>query len=215
MRAYEPTNGPTRISGASKVVRKLRLEIERITGEERGLFGTPSSEQEYLQNLLAQLESTTPNATPTKQSAVATAGKWRLLYTTVTILGRRRVKLAIGNSRKPGFVRIEDITQEIIPADNGTGCSLNIVNFKFITGGTGCFSLDARYNVVSDTRVDVKLERWRLEPRKLMDMLGSNVELLLELFNPEGYLEIGYVDDALRIGRDHNGNVFVMEKVSE
>ncbi len=42
--------------------------------------------------------------------------------------------------------------------------------------------------------------------------LQANYELLLSIFNPEGWLDTTYVDDQHRIGRDDKGNVFVLER---
>ncbi len=185
---------------------QLRNEISRLAGDERGLFMSSSAVREELEKHIAALESTCKSF----DRVSAAAGTWRLLYTTITILGRRRVRLAIASGSKPGFVRIADITQSV-----GDGVSVNTVNFKLITGGVGKFEVRARYEVVNDARVDVKLENWTLEPDKMRQVLGENVNILLEIFNPEGWLDITYVDDNLRIGRDHNANIFVLERVAE
>ena len=50
------------------------------------------------------------------------------------------------------------------------------------------------------------------EPRQLQKLFEKNYALLLSIFNPEGWLEITYVDDLHRIGRDNLGNVFVLER---
>lgn len=202
-------------SDSKALTSRLRSEIVRITSDERGLFGTLSTEKEGLEALISEVEASSSTIQPTADSARAVAGTWRLLYTTMTIMGRRRVALAIATPRKPGFVNIAEITQQVLPGEDGNGRSISVVNFKFLTGGTGSFSLDADYFAVSNTRVDVTLREWTLEPQKVKDVLGANVDLLLEIFNPEGYLDIGYVDEELRIGRDHKGHIFVLEKVSD
>ncbi|THG16087.1 hypothetical protein TEA_014809 [Camellia sinensis var. sinensis] len=50
---------------------------------------------------------------------------------------------------------------------------------------------------------------------KLMNVFRKNYDLLLDIFNPEGWLEITYVDDTLRIGRDDKGNIFILERYEE
>ncbi len=45
-----------------------------------------------------------------------------------------------------------------------------------------------------------------------MSALQANYELLLSIFNPEGWLDTTYVDDRHRIGRDDKGNTFVLER---
>ncbi len=116
--------------------------------------------------------------------------------------------LAIATEKKPGFVRIAEITQEILPGDGEVGRSINEIQFQLLTGGEGRFTLDAEYRAASPRRVDVKLMGSLLEPEKLKAVLGSNVGLLTEIFNPEGFLEISYLDEDLRVGRDHNGKRF-------
>lgn len=62
-------------------------------------------------------------------------------------------------------------------------------------------------------RVDIKFENSTLVPEQLMSLFQKNYDLLLSIFNPEGWLEITYVDDTLRVGRDDKGNVFLLERV--
>ena len=50
-------------------------------------------------------------------------------------------------------------------------------------------------------------------PQQLNALFQQNYDLLLSIFNPEGWLEITYVDDVHRVGRDDKGNVFVLERV--
>lgn len=38
--------------------------------------------------------------------------------------------------------------------------------------------------------------------------------LLLSIFNPEGWLDITYVDGTLRCGRDDKGHLFVLERLA-
>lgn len=52
-------------------------------------------------------------------------------------------------------------------------------------------------------------------PDQLQQLFKQNYELLLSIFNPEGWLEITYVDDELRVGRDDKGNIFVLERAQQ
>ncbi|URE30322.1 hypothetical protein MUK42_07439 [Musa troglodytarum] len=63
-----------------------------------------------------------------------------------------------------------------------------------------------------DKRVDIKLERSNITPDQLMKIFEKNLDLLLAIFNPQGWLEITYVDESMRIGRDDKGNIFVLER---
>ena len=62
-------------------------------------------------------------------------------------------------------------------------------------------------------RVDIQFESSRLVPEQLLSLFQKNYDLLLSIFNPEGWLEITYVDDTLRVGRDDKGNVFLVERI--
>lgn len=49
-------------------------------------------------------------------------------------------------------------------------------------------------------------------PPQLQVLFKANYDLLLSIFNPEGYLDITYVDDELRVGRDDKGNLFLLQR---
>ncbi|DBB08586.1 TPA: Fibrillin protein 5 [Trebouxia sp. C0006] len=49
-------------------------------------------------------------------------------------------------------------------------------------------------------------------PKALERLFASNYDLLLSIFNPEGWLDITYVDDTHRIGRDDKDNVFYLQR---
>ena len=49
-------------------------------------------------------------------------------------------------------------------------------------------------------------------PSGLEKLFASNYDLLLSIFNPEGWLDITYVDETHRVGRDDKGNVFYLER---
>jgi hypothetical protein len=51
-------------------------------------------------------------------------------------------------------------------------------------------------------------------PDKLQQLFEKNYALLLSIFNPEGWLDITYVDDELRVGRDDKGNLFVLQRAA-
>ena len=60
----------------------------------------------------------------------------------------------------------------------------------------------ASYEVASDDRVNISLIESTLVPDALLKIFQKNYNLLLEIFNPEGWLDITYVDDSWRVGRD-------------
>lgn len=199
-----------RCSAATTNVTRLREEIAKTAGEERGIFGLEDEDRERLNELIQAAEADNPTAEPTADNAKAAAGSWRLLYTNLEILGRNRVKLSIGTTRKPGLVRLGEFLQVV---DAVKGESRNVVKFNVMALGTGTFTIFAEYVVENGTRVGVKTRSVSLEPEVIDKILGENKALLTKIFNPEGYLNITYVDESLRIGRDGRGHVFVLERL--
>jgi hypothetical protein len=49
-------------------------------------------------------------------------------------------------------------------------------------------------------------------PTQLQKLFEANYELLLSIFNPDGWLEVTYLDDSMRAGRDDKGNIFLLER---
>lgn len=188
----------------------LKSQIASIAGEDRGIFGLDGDDRVELDSLIQALERQTPCSNPTADDARVAAGRWRLLYTTLEILGKNRIRLAIGSSRKSGLVKLGDFFQLIDP-DNRQ--SRNLIEFKVLTGTRGTFTISATYSVVGPKRVRVYMTDSALQPQALEALLGENISLLTNIFNPDGFLDITYVDDELRIGRDDKGKVFVLEKV--
>ncbi|VAH47744.1 unnamed protein product [Triticum turgidum subsp. durum] len=77
---------------------------------------------------------------------------------------------------------------------------------------SGQLAIEASYTITTKTRVGIKLESSTITPDQLMNIFQKNYDMLLAIFNPEGWLEITYVDESLRIGRDDKANIFVLEK---
>lgn len=51
---------------------------------------------------------------------------------------------------------------------------------------------------------------------QLEALFQANYDLLLSVFNPDGWLEVSYVDDeGFRIGRDDKGHIFVLQRCKE
>lgn len=195
---------------ATATVQRLREEIERIAGDQRGIFGLEDDEREFLDKIIQTVESETPITEPTAHNAKAAAGTWRLLYTNLEILGQKRIRLAISMPDKPGLVQLGDFLQTVDPS---TMESKSIVEFKVMAFGTGTFTILSDYEVESAKRVKVIGKTAELEPEKLEALLGENKKLLTQIFNPTGHLDITYLDENFRVGRDGKGRVFVLERV--
>ncbi|WP_390883102.1 PAP/fibrillin family protein [Kovacikia minuta] len=87
-------------------------------------------------------------------------------------------------------------------------------------------SVAARFKPVSERRVEVKFERSLLglkrlinyqSPRSFIQQLESNqplpaIDFNIENRDQQGWLDITYLDEDLRIGRGNEGSVFVLTK---
>ena len=91
----------------------------------------------------------------------------------------------------------------------------NVVGFDILLFGRfkGSLTIEAKYQAVSPCRVAITLEKAMLVPQQFQQLFDKNYNLLLSIFNPEGWLDITYVDAQHRIGRDDKGNVFVLERL--
>eukprot|EP00894_Picocystis_sp_ML_P004631 jgi/Pico_ML_1/55148/g885.t1 len=121
-------------------------------------------------------------------------------------MGSKRTKLGLR-----GFLQLSDIYQDI---DATEKIASNRITFRApgLNGSVGALTLMASYKELSDTKVQVDLVDATLEPEQLRAIFEQNYDMLLEVFNPTGWLDITYVDEKFRIGRDDKGNLFILEK---
>ncbi|KAL3642594.1 Fibrillin protein 5 [Castilleja foliolosa] len=172
----------------------------------RGIFGVPSAKKSEIEKLVQLLESQNPNPEPTL-CLEKLDGTWKLIYSTITILGSKRTKLGLRD-----FITLDDIFQFINVAE---GKAVNVIKFS-AKGGlnllSGELTIEASFKVASKSRVDISYDKSVITPHQLMNVFRKNYDLLIGIFSPDGWLEITYVDDSLRIGRDDKGNIFVLER---
>ncbi|CAI7807238.1 unnamed protein product [Closterium sp. NIES-54] len=176
-----------------------------LEGLDRGIFGMPSAKRADLHAIIERLEELNPRPAPTEHIDEIT-GEWRLLYSTIAILGSKRTKLGLRD-----FISLGDFIQIV---DKDTRRAANAVEFSVRGLGllSGKLTIEATYTVSSPTRVDINFESSSIVPDQLNKLFEKNYDLLLRIFNPDGWLEITYVDDTVRIGRDDKGNIFVVER---
>lgn len=184
-------------------------DIRNIAGNACGIFGYDDKDRGTIEQRIKKVESTNNEEDIIADNERIAHGKWRLLYTTLEILGNRRIRLGLSTPRKPGVVTLGEIFQTV-NADTG---QTSIVHFKVLGGIEGTFSIVADYQVETKNRVRVPSKSGRLEPQELSKLLGKNLSLLTKIFNPEGTLDITYVDESVRVGRDGKGNIFVVERI--
>ncbi|MCO5547025.1 hypothetical protein L7F22_000466 [Adiantum nelumboides] len=174
-------------------------------GINRGIFGVPAAQKKAIENLVTLLEDRNPIRRPT-EDLQKVEGEWRLLYSTISILGLKRTKLGLRD-----FITLGDFLQTI---DADKNRAANMITFSVAGLGmlSGALTIEASYVVWSATRVDIKFEKSTIVPAQLLKLFQKNYDMLLSIFNPEGWLEITYIDDEMRVGRDDKGNIFVLER---
>ncbi|KAL2632426.1 hypothetical protein R1flu_017112 [Riccia fluitans] len=180
--------------------------FQSLEGLNRGIFGVSAAKKKEIEDLLSNLESMNPAPRPTDDLTIV-KGEWRLLYSTISILGVKRTKLGLRD-----FIQLGDFLQ-IIDVDQNVAINRIAFNVAGIGMLKGALTIEATYTVTSPTRVDIKYSTSDIAPKQLFSLFQKNYDLLLSIFNPEGWLEITYVDDSLRIGRDDKGNIFLVERV--
>ncbi|CAA0822088.1 Probable plastid-lipid-associated protein 7-chloroplastic [Striga hermonthica] len=194
---------PTERWTLAQIKHHLFGALQGITN--RGIFGVPSAKKSEIEKAVQLLESQNPTPEPT-QSLEKVGGAWKLIYSTITVLGSKRTKLGLRD-----FITLEDIFQIINVAE---GKAVNVIKFsaRGLNMLSGQLTIEASFKVVSESRVDISYDKSMITPDQLMNVFSKNYDLLLGIFSPEGWLETTYVDDSLRIGRDDKGNVFILER---
>ena len=186
--------------------------LETIAGKNRGLLATEMDRVKVL-SAIEQLEDHNPNPTPIKTPELL-EGNWRLLYTTS--------KGILGLDRFPVF-QLGQIYQCIRTEEAKLYNIAEIVGIPFLEG---IVSVAARFEATSEKRVQVKFERSILglqrvlgyqSPNKLIKDIETGkkffpLDFSIENREQQGWLDITYLDEDLRIGRGNEGSVFVLSK---
>ncbi|XP_074295548.1 fibrillin protein 5 homolog [Silene latifolia] len=179
-----------------------------LEGINRGVFGVTSEKKKEIQNLVVKLEAHNPTTNPT-QDLDKVNGCWKLIYSTITILGSKRTKLGLRD-----FINLGDFLQ-IIHVSEGKAVNVIKFNARGMSMLNGQLTIQASFSVASPSRVNIKYDSSKIAPNQLMNLFEKNYELLLGIFNPDGWLDITYVDEEMRIGRDDKGNIFILERAKD
>lgn len=186
--------------------------LEAIAGKNRGLL-TSDSDKLAILAAVAQLESRNPTPRPVEASDLLD-GNWRLIYTTSRgILGIEQVP----------FAKLGQVYQCIRVAEAKVYNIAEVYGLPYLEG---IVSVAARFSPASERRVDVRFERsvvglQRLlgyqNPDSFIQKLESQQKLTAIDFNiqnreQQGWLDITYLDEDLRVGRGNEGSVFVLTK---
>ncbi|KAK0608842.1 hypothetical protein LWI29_036805 [Acer saccharum] len=208
-RSSYTTKVAERSSGLVGDNKEIKADLYQIVqGINRGIFGVPSTKKSEIERLVELLESQNPTPDPTL-NLDKVGGWWKLVYSTVTILGSKRTKLGLRD-----FITLGDFLQNI---DLAKGKAVNVIKFNVrgLNLLNGQLTIEASFKIASKSRVIINYDTSTITPDQLMNMFRKNYDLLLSIFNPEGWLEISYVDDTLRIGRDDKGNIFILERLED
>lgn len=186
--------------------------LKAIAGRNRGLLAQ-SSDRQIILDAIDHLEDENPTPQPVESNLLG--GDWRLIYTTNSNL------LFID---LPPLVRLGQIYQSVRPA---TGKLYNIAEVvSGFPGLSGLICVSAKFTAVSDKRIDVKFQRWIIglqnlldyqSPEELVEKIESGngltaLDVPIDEGNQDNWLDITYLDEDLRIGRGHRGNLFVLTK---
>ncbi|GLI69278.1 hypothetical protein VaNZ11_013854 [Volvox africanus] len=188
--------------------------LSELMGLDKGIFGAPAAKKARILALIGDLEKQNTQTAPTA-NLEALAGDWQLLYSTITITGAKRTKLGLRE-----FVRLGEFTQHI---DTTNNLAVNRIEFSVsgLSAIKGSLTIRATYQVDSEQRVAITYLDSALNPAQFQNIFEANLNLLLSIFNPEGHLDITYLDvegaaggpfGCWRVGRDNKDNVFLLKR---
>ncbi|MGK7923554.1 MAG: PAP/fibrillin family protein [Trichodesmium sp.] len=187
--------------------------IEIITGKNRGLLAS-TNEKKAILAAIAQLEDYNPHPRPFEVKELLD-GNWRLLYTTSQEL--------LGIDKFP-LLKLGNIYQCIRVKD---AAIYNIAEVSGVPLLEGIISVTAKFETVSEKRVNVKFNRSILGLQRFINYQSPNgliaeiesgkkftaIDFSIQNRDQKGWLDITYLDEDLRIGRGNQGSVFVLNKV--
>ncbi len=186
--------------------------LEAIAGKNRGLLASEIDKVKVL-SIVEQLEDHNPTPKPVEARELL-EGNWRLLYTTSRGL--------LGLDRFP-LLQLGQIYQCIRTAEAKVYNIAEIIGLPLLEG---VVSVAARFEAVSERRVNVKFERSIIclqrfigyrSPSDFIEQIEAGKKFLpldfsIENREQQGWLEITYLDENLRLGRGNEGSVFVLSK---
>ena len=186
--------------------------LEAIAGKNRGLLADEIDNVRVL-SAIQELEDYNPTPKPIAAKELL-EGDWRLLYTTS--------KGILGLDRFPLF-KLGQIYQCIRTAEAKVYNIAEVVGMPFLEG---VVSVAAKFEPISEKRVNVMFERSIIglqrffnykSPGSFIQQIESGKKFLpidfqIENRDRQGWLDITYLDEDMRIGRGNEGNVFVLTR---
>lgn len=196
------------------MVNKAEL-LEAIAGKNRGLLATETDRVAILA-AVARLEDRNPTPRPVEATDLL-EGNWRLLFTTSNEL------LTFG--RLP-ILPLGQIYQCVRTATTKIYNIAEVFELPFLES---LVSVCAKFEPVNERRVNVKFERFIIGSRRLIGYQSPSsfiqqiesgkkffpaLDFGIENRDRQGWLDITYLDNDLRIGRGNEGSVFVLTKTA-
>jgi hypothetical protein len=186
--------------------------LEAIANQNRGIFTTPDDQKAILA-LISQLENFNPNPRPFTVPQLLD-GNWRLLYTSSEEL--------LGIDKFP-FLNLGEIYQCIRVSE---GKIYNIAEVQSLPLLAGIVSVVAEFEIVTEKRVNVQFQRaitglqkfiGYQSPDSFINEIQSGkkftaLDFVIKNTERQGWLDITYLDEDMRIGRGNVGSVFVLTK---
>ena len=186
--------------------------IDAIAGTNRGLLASEPQKQAILA-AIANLEDLNPTPRPLEASDLLD-GDWRLIYTS---------SKALLNLDRIPLCKLGQIYQCIRVNTNSVYNIAEIYGLPYLEG---LVSVAAKFEPVSERRVQVKFQRSILGLKRLIDYKSPAefiqqiesgkkfpaIDTPLNSDKQQGWLDITYIESDLRIGRGNEGSVFVLSK---
>lgn len=185
--------------------------LEILAGKNRGILASELDKQAILA-AVSNLEDLNPTPRPVEAASLIDSN-WRLLYTTS--------KSILNLDRLP-FCKLGQIYQCIRVENNSVYNIAEIYGFPYLEG---IFSVAAKFEPVSGRRVQVKFERSIIGLQRLINYNSPNdfiqqiqtgkvnaIDFSLNSNEQQGWLDITYIDEDIRISRGNEGSVFVLAR---
>ncbi len=186
--------------------------MDAIALTNRGLVATETQKQVILA-AIANLEDFNPTPRPVEATNLLD-GDWRLLYTTS--------KALLNLDRLP-LCKLGQIYQSIRV---DTTSVYNIAEIYGLPYLSGLVTVAAKFEPVSGRRVQVKFQRSIIGLQRLIEYNSPvtfiqqieagrkfpGIDLVINSDKQQGWLDITYIDNDLRISRGNEGSVFVLTK---
>lgn len=198
----------------SNTLASLKQELITISAASNIGFNYTPTTKGQIEELATSLEALNPTPEPTKHTALI-QGRWQLLYSTFG-LERQTTLQRLSFGKLPNVtVTVTGIFQEV---ETDSQQYNNLIEFTAGVGISGIVLVSGRYTIENSQRLNidfletsVKSYDNELSNGAFREALGidDNSHLAATLsFN--GWSDITYIDENLRLMRGHQNNLYVL-----